>query len=123
MKSLAGLALLALALALPGAALAQEGPCREDAARLCADAKGPRARLGCLAEKRDQLSEGCRARIDRAGDSAGAGPRLEACRADLERLCPGVEPGNGALRRCLAEHRDVLSEACRSELGSRRRAE
>jgi hypothetical protein len=124
-KSLAGAALaLVLALVVPGGALAQEkeaAPCREDAARLCGEAKG-RARQTCLAEKRDQLSEACRARVDRAAEGAGRGgrARLAACRADLERLCPGVQPGDGALRRCLVEHRDALSEQCRAQLGAAR---
>lgn len=123
-KSLAGaVAGLALALAVPVAALAQEGPCREDAARFCADAQGPRARISCLTEKRDQVSEACRARLDRAGEGKGEGrrARLEACRGDIERLCAGIEPGDGGLRRCLNEHRDALSEQCRAQLPERRK--
>jgi hypothetical protein len=112
---------LILVLGMPLAALAQDAPCREDAARLCADAQG-RARLQCLAEKRDELSEACRARVDRAGERGGRERprRLEACRADVERLCAGIEPGNGALRRCLAEKREELSEQCRAQLGARK---
>jgi hypothetical protein len=113
---------LALTFGIHVAALADDAPCREDAARLCADAQGARARIQCLAGKRDELSEACRARVDQAREGAGQGRggRLEACRADLEKLCAGIEPGGGALRRCLLEHRDALSEACRAQLAPAR---
>ena len=113
---------LVLALGIPGAALAQEAPCRDDAARLCAEAQGRGARLRCLAEKRDQLSEACRARVDRAekGERRGGRARLAACRADVERLCADVQRGDGAVRRCLIEHRDTLSEQCRVQLDAAR---
>ena len=123
-KSLAAcVATLVLALSLPVAARAQDGgPCRDDAARLCADAQGRAARLQCLAEKKDQLSEACRARVERAGEGRGGGrgPIAESCRADIERLCAGIQPGGGALRRCLVEHRDALSETCRAQLDAAR---
>jgi len=37
-----------------------------------------------------------------------------ACKADFERLCPGVEPGEGRLFQCISQHLDELSPQCRA---------
>jgi hypothetical protein len=51
----------------------------------------------------------------------GARPR-EACRADLARLCKGIEPGGGRIRDCIKAHRSEISPQCRAALrGSRER--
>lgn len=51
-----------------------------------------------------------------AGDPASARP----CRDDMERLCADVEGGAFTLMRCLSDHRDELSDACRNSLTSER---
>ncbi|KAJ9518654.1 hypothetical protein QJQ45_018663 [Haematococcus lacustris] len=38
-----------------------------------------------------------------------------ACRADVDRLCGEVEPGEGRVHQCLRAHRNQLSEDCRKE--------
>jgi hypothetical protein len=48
-----------------------------------------------------------------AGDSAGlATPLHGACKADIEKYCSNVEPGDGRLLACLYAHEDKVSEAC-----------
>ena len=42
----------------------------------------------------------------------GGGP----CRADVQRLCPDVEPGFGGFRECLTAHASELSPACQERL-------
>jgi len=43
---------------------------------------------------------------------AGGNP----CREDMERLCSDVKPGGGAKIRCLKDHEDELSDACRAQI-------
>jgi len=38
-----------------------------------------------------------------------------ACKADLEKLCKGVEPGGGRLAQCMKQHEAELSEACKTQ--------
>jgi hypothetical protein len=59
------------------------------------------------------LAAGSPARADRSGHH---GP----CRADVEKHCAEVEPGGGgAMGRCLREHHEQLSPACRDHLAAR----
>jgi len=37
-----------------------------------------------------------------------------ACRADFEKLCPGVQPGGGRPFQCLAKQLDALSPECKT---------
>jgi hypothetical protein len=36
-----------------------------------------------------------------------------ACADDVKKLCAGVQPGAGRIRRCIGSHRDQLQPACR----------
>lgn len=38
------------------------------------------------------------------------------CRADVERLCPGITPGGGNYHACLKEHAAELSPACQQQI-------
>jgi hypothetical protein len=38
----------------------------------------------------------------------------EACQADFEKYCSGVEPGGGRVVECLAEHLDRLTPQCQA---------
>ncbi|MER2269079.1 cysteine rich repeat-containing protein [Methylobacterium oxalidis] len=46
---------------------------------------------------------------------APGGP-LAACKADAERICPGVQPGGGRLIECLKAHEDDVTIGCAKEL-------
>jgi hypothetical protein len=49
---------------------------------------------------------------------AGAGAVRAACAADLSKLCPDAQPGNGSIRQCISSHRDQLSDGCKSALAA-----
>lgn len=40
------------------------------------------------------------------------------CAADVQKLCPGVQPGNGQIMNCMTDKKDQLSETCRQTLQS-----
>jgi Golgi apparatus protein 1 len=47
-----------------------------------------------------------------------------ACRADVQKFCKGVAPGDGAIARCLSQHQSEISPGCRDRMAQgRRRAE
>jgi hypothetical protein len=60
----------------------------------------------------------------RAADTAAAagGPVVEACKKDVETLCPGVQPGDGRIAACMKEHRRKLSDGCKTALKAQRGA-
>jgi hypothetical protein len=37
---------------------------------------------------------------------------MKYCKADFERLCPGVQPGGGRIIGCLKEHKMDISVGC-----------
>ena len=38
------------------------------------------------------------------------------CKADVERLCPKVQPGGGRIKACLMEHKNEISVGCAKAL-------
>jgi len=55
-----------------------------------------------------------------AASSPASSTVRQACQADIQKLCAGVQPGGGRIRACIAEHRDELSPACHDALVSAR---
>ena len=43
---------------------------------------------------------------------------MQACRADYETLCKGVEPGGGRILACLQQHAEKVSPGCKQALMS-----
>ena len=37
------------------------------------------------------------------------------CKADMEKLCVGIEPGDGRMMKCMADNEDKLSAECKSK--------
>lgn len=37
------------------------------------------------------------------------------CKSDVEKFCAGMEPGNGAIAKCLKEHHNELSAECKAK--------
>jgi hypothetical protein len=61
------------------------------------------------------LSLGAQAQ-DTAPAAPAPGPHA-ACKADVQKLCSGVQPGGGRIMACLKEHKDEVSQACRDSFG------
>jgi hypothetical protein len=36
-----------------------------------------------------------------------------ACDTDIQKLCPGVQPGGGRILACLKQHKDQVSDVCK----------
>jgi hypothetical protein len=54
-----------------------------------------------------------------AQEGANEGGRRGVCRDDVQKLCAGVERGNGGIRQCLLSQKDKLSDECRQRVESR----
>lgn len=50
-----------------------------------------------------------------------SGPHA-TCRPDVEKLCPGVQPGGGRIIGCLKQNQAQLSDACKAALAKRAQA-
>jgi len=43
----------------------------------------------------------------------------KACKADLDKVCPGVQPGEGRILACLEGKTDQLSQACKDDVSKK----
>jgi hypothetical protein len=50
------------------------------------------------------------------GSTQAAKAPLALCKADAERICPGVAPGGGKIIACLKQHKDEVSIGCAKAL-------
>ena len=120
MKRILGAYLLVIGgLSMVSAAQAEEkegsGACRADVQKLCKGVQPGGGRIAaCLKQHESEISPGCRERIAEAREEVKE--IAEACKADAEALCKGVQPGQGRIMRCLGEHNDKLSSACRAKI-------
>ncbi len=111
---------LALAVGVAAAPRASaEDPCAADVRRFCPDAEPASAVLtGCLREHETRISASCREKLD--SDAIRARKFIEefgrSCRPDVEQFCGGIEPGQGRVLGCLAQHQVELSPACEAEM-------
>lgn len=105
-------------LALPVAQAAENddpGGCRADMQKYCKDVKpGGGRMMQCMKEHEADLSAECRGRIVEGRKRMEA--FSEACKADAETLCKGIEPGQGRIMRCMLDNKDKLSPACREKM-------
>ena len=46
---------------------------------------------------------------------------MGACKADAEKLCAGVQPGEGRIKECFKQHRKELSPECKKEIMAARK--
>jgi multidrug efflux system outer membrane protein len=97
--------------ALPDAALA----CMGEIEQFCKDVPtGKGELLLCLDKQRHNLSAVCRDKVDQA--KARIEEAKKVCAADLAQQCPGVEPGQGRLLKCLQAKETLLTDGCRQKV-------
>ena len=114
---------------------AQDGACKADIEKLCKDVQpGKGGIMKCLKEHKTELSAECLAGIKerREGKNGGAGGGTkgemkaamkemnEACKADLDKLCKDVKPGEGRLIKCLKDNEAALSDVCKAKLAEQK---
>jgi hypothetical protein len=100
---------------LPAQAPGLGTACVGDYLRLCRGVPPGGARIIlCLNLNADRLSQGCFQALALRGLEFAA--VLKACRADFERICPGVPPGWGQGLACLLDNTPRLSPICRDAL-------
>jgi hypothetical protein len=51
--------------------------------------------------------------LSRVSAQEARGAARQACAADYRRLCTGVSPGAGRIRKCLNDNFAALSDACK----------
>jgi hypothetical protein len=96
-----------------------DDPCTGDVLKYCPDVKLGGSRLvECLQKNRANLSAACGARIDASRLKAKS--LIEefgrSCRRDVDRFCPGIDPGGGRVLGCLHQHQIELSQPCQGEM-------
>lgn len=116
-------------------ALAQvPGACQSDVRQFCNKA-GNNGAVDCLLDHQQDISDACYDNLKQQlkasppnGSAPGARPAGErpahgaqACKADAEKLCQGVQAGGGRIVRCLMDHQKELSDGCYDTLASRKK--
>jgi hypothetical protein len=120
-KVMTWIAALAVALsAAPAQAQRGQGPCREDIQKFCAGVQpgGGRFRV-CLQQHAADLTPTCQQHLQQM--KARVAAWRQACESDVQKLCSGATPGRGGIVRCLREHQNDLSPACKDQLAQRPR--
>jgi hypothetical protein len=67
-----------------------------------------------MKEHEKDLSPACKENIKKL--KAKVREVADACKGDAEKLCPDVKPGEGRILRCLKQHENDLSSACKKEM-------
>ena len=93
--------------------------CSGDVEKLCKGVKPGQGRiLQCLKAHKDEVSPECKQWVATKGEEIKS--KLEevqkACSGDVEKLCKGVEPGEGRIPKCLWQNREKLSPECKASM-------
>ncbi|KYG62515.1 cysteine rich repeat-containing protein [Bdellovibrio bacteriovorus] len=93
------------------------GACDKDRESLCAGVEPGGGRIAkCLHENKEKVSAECKAHLESAREKLA--DMKEACHEEAEKYCGDVKPGKGRILKCMKEHKDKLSAACKEEIAS-----
>ncbi len=91
------------------------GPCAADVQKFCKDVQPGKGGIAkCLKEHQNDLSPACKEKIAKAKEAFKE--VHQACQGDVEKFCKEVKPGGGRIAKCLKEHKDELSAACKGKI-------
>ncbi len=91
-----------------------DGPCAADAKKFCSGVRPGDGRIhACMMGHRGELSPACQERMKQASDKLQS--LAKACKADAEKYCKGVRPGEGRILSCLKGRQSDLAPACAAE--------
>jgi hypothetical protein len=100
------------------AVLAHEGPCKEDAKKLCPGIAGGPQRQQCLRDHTDQLSPACKEHALGRHRGKGGGGIPPACQPDIGKVCKDASYGGQQMViDCLRSYEDKISDPCKQALG------
>jgi Cysteine rich repeat len=68
--------------------------------------------LACVPARSQDAPRAPKAAVSESLRAAMSAARA-ACADDVKKLCAGVQPGAGRIRRCIGSHRDQLQPTCR----------
>ncbi len=92
-----------------------DASCANDYFRWCqATPRGQGRVLSCLSKRWNDLSSTCRDAVGRVSERIQR--FTDSCRGDADRLCQGVEPGQGRIFACLKLQERAVSSRCQAAL-------
>lgn len=95
------------------------GVCRADIEKFCPNIKpGGGAYRDCLKSHAAELSPACQEHLKQVKAKVAAW--RQACKDDVQKFCADVAPGRGNVAKCLRQHRNDLSQACKDQLAQGR---
>lgn len=90
-------------------------PCADDVASFCKGVQPGQGRLAqCLKQHSNELSPACKENIQIKKEKFQ--DFVQACKADEEKLCSDIKPGQGRITRCLKQHEGELSPECKEKM-------
>ncbi|MDG0817324.1 cysteine rich repeat-containing protein [Bdellovibrio svalbardensis] len=106
------MSLISLGFAVPAFA---EKPCEQDMATFCGTVEPGEGRvMKCMKENESKLSPACKSHIEKMKKEMKH--VKEACHDDYEKFCSEEKPGKGRVMKCMKEHKDEMSQACKDEM-------
>ncbi|HKW37437.1 MAG TPA: cysteine rich repeat-containing protein [Burkholderiales bacterium] len=91
-----------------------DGPCAEDAKKFCGDQKPGGGRMArCMKAHEGEVSPACQSAMKKAEERVEQ--VKQECKADAQKFCKGIRPGQGRILACLKSHQSELAPACAAE--------
>ena len=90
------------------------GPCAKDMDLLCPGVTPGPEMHKCMKDNHKKVSKECKAKM-KDMHKAMKGVHA-ACHEDAQKFCSDITPGKGAMMKCMTEHKDEVSQACKDKL-------